>query len=217
MQEQLNQRLRELGDMDSARRQSMWQRSVGSIPSSNGSMSYSSSPEQFRRGPTHQPTPPLLRQTSSFGVSEPRPHISPPLFHDSGNLYQPQGQYPPQTDQTHAHSSYQQQQAFSSSGAAYQNSAFSTAPNQQFASWGGYWTRRMQCRPSHRIRGRYTRLEAQCMTLADSCTTRRVPSNNTPKRASTVYGRTYGRIRPDPRQQWSSTFLHFRNYETPVH
>lgn len=72
MLEELNERLRQLDEMNGVRRQSMWQQSsIGSVPSSNGSIgsiAYSSPAQRLAQvAASYQQTPPPMRQTPSFG------------------------------------------------------------------------------------------------------------------------------------------------------
>lgn len=131
--------------MNGPRRQSLWHGSTGSIPSSNGSFSYQSSPP-FIQAPAvyqHQTSPQSVRQTPSFGENGTvLPQLSPPQYQQQPNLYQP-GQYQVPHSMPYSQAPQQQypqpqQQQFNFNESTFQNAAFSTAPNQQFATWGGY-------------------------------------------------------------------------------
>jgi hypothetical protein len=133
--EDLEQRLRE---HDNNRRQSMWG-SVGSNPSSNGSFSYYS-PQQVRMSNTsvgqapQQTPPPLVHHSSSYDGQQ----VSPPLFQPQPSI----PQYQPQHGMQYAYPQQafppQPQQPFTFNEPVYRNTNFGTAPNQQFANWGGY-------------------------------------------------------------------------------
>ena len=146
--------------MTSVRKQSMWG-STGSVPSSNGSISYSSPAQSVAQAANmyqqHQQTPPPLQQTSSYGEQATMTQqINPPQFHQQPHSYFPQQhqqqqhqQYPvyqgpysqppaqPQPQQQQ-HYGLPQQQQFNFNEPVYHNPSFSTAPRQQFAAWSGY-------------------------------------------------------------------------------
>ena len=147
--DELNQRLGELDEMNGNRRPSMWQQqgSTGSIPSSNGSISYHSPPQ----GVAHPsamyqppPPPPQMPQIPSFNEAGLAQRISPPQFHQQPNLY-PQQQYQvpqniqfSQPHQQYQHPQPQSYQQFNVNDPAFANPAFSQRPSQQFATWTGY-------------------------------------------------------------------------------
>lgn len=156
MLEELKQRLREMDEMTGVRKQSTWHHgSTGSIPSSNGSISYTS-PAQSISHPAamyqqHQQTPPPLQQTPSYGEAQMAQQISPPQFYQQPHVYQQQQQqqpqqFPVQHGNTFAlqqppppQQHYQQpQQQFNFSEPVYHNASFPAAPRQQFANWTGY-------------------------------------------------------------------------------
>ena len=155
MLDELTQRLREMDEVPNARRQGMWQYgSVGSVPSSNGSISY-----QSPAGSTshiaaayhqNQQSPPPLQQTPSQN-DHPQlvRQISPQQFPQQRNMYQPTAQYPvqqmnpyvqaqPQHQAQTPRNYPQHQQQFSFNEPMYRKAGFPTAPNQQFAAWAGY-------------------------------------------------------------------------------
>ncbi len=127
--------------MNGMRKQSMWAGSIGSIPSSNGSISYSSPPQLVTQtSDGYQQTPPRTQQHLSFGESDVGRHISPPLYHQQPTSYPEQ---PIQLTQSVSFTQpiqqpYMQPQSFTFSEPVYNQPAFSTAPNHQFASWAGY-------------------------------------------------------------------------------
>ena len=160
MLDDLNQRLRELDNLNGARKQSMWQQgSIGSLPSSNGSLSYGSPPQQILQASNNYHHPPQLQQSQSFGENGQTSNIrqsSPPLvrqtqsFGESGLPPQASpSQYPQQPNmywqQQHAIPGYvfpqqqsQQPPPFNFSDHTTRQPAPSVVQNHFFSGWGGY-------------------------------------------------------------------------------
>ena len=110
------------------RRQSMWYGSVGSLPSSNGSVSYTSPSSSMSHVPTvyqqQQSSPPPVQpaQATAYGAPSTGQQVSPQAVPPQPNMYQQQQQHP-------------QHVAFNEP-VYHPNS--SARPSQQFAAWGGY-------------------------------------------------------------------------------
>lgn len=128
--------------MNGLRRQSMWYGSVGSVPSSNGSISYTS-PQQAMAHPSalyqHQQSSPPPMQQPAYGAPV-RQQTSPQGIPPQPQIYQPQQQAmpPPQMYGQHAPPQHYQQQFSFNEPVYHGNQVHATAPNQQFAAWGGY-------------------------------------------------------------------------------
>lgn len=160
MLEELNQRLRELDELNGVRRQSMWQQSSIGSTSSNGSFLYSSPSQPISQGSsTYQQTPPQFLPTPHFGdtaqhstnrQSSPPRVRQTPSFGESGFTRQisqvsPEQQYHQPTmylsQPYHAPVGYQfpqPQQPFHFNNRSRQQAHHSIAPIHQFSTWGGY-------------------------------------------------------------------------------
>ena len=134
--------------MNGMRRQSMWYGSVGSLPSSNGSIAYTSPSSSMSHVPAmyqqQHSSPPPMQQAPAYGGPPPGQQVSPQPIPPQPHMYQHQqqhphghayGQVPP--PQNYGHPQPQHPQQYNFNEPLYQTSRASR-PSQQFASWGGY-------------------------------------------------------------------------------
>ena len=126
----------------------MWYGSAGSLPSSNGSISYTSPSSSMSHVPTmyhqQQSSPPMQQaQATAYGAPPTGQQMSPQAVPPQPNMYPQQQQHP-----QHGHSygqmpppqhyhQPQPQQQFSFNEPVYQTNR-PARPSQQFAAWGGY-------------------------------------------------------------------------------
>ncbi|KAK3725175.1 hypothetical protein LTR37_000686 [Vermiconidia calcicola] len=155
MLEELQQRLRDLNEINDAQRQSSWHGSVGSVPSSNGRLSFQQSSPPQRMSQTspayqrhQQSSPPVpvqqqQQQAPGYGDQGTAQRISPPAQFQHQPDTRAHQQYPVhhgqsygQPQQPHFHPS--QHQPYNFSEPVQHNAALAARPSQQFAAWTGY-------------------------------------------------------------------------------